>query len=295
MVEGVTRASVGVLLIGVSLTSASGCNVNRALQELAQARAVAADLLLQFTKASDAANRAVMADTDAQSVDFAREAGAAKQAVQTDVNTLKPLLEQLKFTDESHILQQFVDRFARYEAVDKKVLDLAVENTNLKAQRLSFGPAQAAADSFRQALEGITPAAARDDWHVRAVAASAIGSLRDIQVLQAPHIADPDDNAMTRLEQRMAASEPDARNALNTLAPLVNPGSRSKLSDASASLDRFVTVNKQIIGLSRRNTNVRSLALSLNEKPPLTAACEETLRTLNGALAKRGYQRGRWE
>jgi len=296
MVDDVTRVSIGVLLLaGVSLGSTIGCNVNRALEELARARAMSADLLVQFTKAADAANRAVMADTDSLSVDYAREAGTAKQAVRTDVSALRPLLETLKFTDESRLLQQFVDRFALYEALDKSILDLSVENTNLKAQRLSFGPAQAAADSFRQALQGIKSASPKDDWHVRALAASAIGSVREVQVLEGPHIADPDDSAMTRLEKQMAASEAEARTALTALTPLVDSGSRQRLSDALAALEQLMSVNTQIVGLSRRNTNVRSLALSLNEKPPLRTACEQSLRALNDALRKRGYQRGRYD
>jgi hypothetical protein len=269
--------------------------VNRALKELSEARALSADLQVQFTKAADAANRAVMADTDALSVEFAREAGTAKQTVHQDIATLEPLLGQLKFDDERRLLRQFVDQFARYEALDKNILELAVENANLKAQRLSFGPAQAAADSLLQALDGVKPASAKDEWRVRALTASAISSVREIQVLEAPHIAERDDSAMTRFEQRMASSEAEARTALKSLAPLVESGSRGRLSDASAALDRFMSVNAQLVGLSRRNTNVRSLALSLNEKRPLTDACEQTLRALNDALAKRGYQRGRWE
>jgi len=295
-VEAVARVSVGVLLLaGVSIGSTIGCKVNRALEELAQARALSADLLVQFTKAADAGNRAVMADTDSLSVDYAREASTAKQAVRTDLTTLRPLLEQLKFTDESRLLQQFVDRFALYEALDKHILELAVENTNLKAQRLSFGPAQAASESFRRALEGITPASPKDEWHVRGLAASAIGSVREVQVLQGPHIADPDDSVMTRLEDQMAASEAEARTALTALTPLVDPGSRQRLSDALAALEQLMSVNSQIVGLSRRNTNVRSLALSLKEKPPLTTACEQSLRALSDALRKRGYQHGRYD
>jgi hypothetical protein len=48
-----------------------------------------------------------------------------------------------------------------------------------------------------------------------------------------------------------------------------------------------------IIALSRRNTNVRSLALSLDEKRKLTGPCEETLRALQAALSKHGYPVGR--
>jgi hypothetical protein len=53
--------------------AATGCgDVNAALEKVSEARQLASDLLVQFTKASDAANRAVMADTDEASVAFAR-------------------------------------------------------------------------------------------------------------------------------------------------------------------------------------------------------------------------------
>jgi hypothetical protein len=111
---------------------------------------------------------------------------------------------------------------------------------------------------------------------------------------QAPHIADPDDNAMSRMEQRMGSAEAAARRTLATLATFVPTASRPQLAAASAALDQFMAVNAQIIALSRRNTNVRSLALSLNQKRPLITACEESLRALRNALAKRGYPAGRW-
>jgi hypothetical protein len=46
-------------------------------------------------------------------------------------------------------------------------------------------------------------------------------------------------------------------------------------------------LNAQILALSRRNTNVRSLALSLDEKRKLTGPCEQTLRALQTALERR--------
>ena len=178
--------------------------------------------------------------------------------------------------------------------LDRHILDLAVENTNLKAQRLSFGPAQDAATSCSNALEAVVPAGGvSDTWRVKALIATAVASVRQIQVLQAPHIADPDDRAMTGLEQRMASAEAAARAALTTLAPIVSAASRPHLAAATTALDQFIAVNAQIVALSRRNTNVRSLALSLTQKRPLIAACEETLRALQDALAKHGYPRGR--
>jgi hypothetical protein len=287
------RARFGVCywiaFLMVSLGPAVGCDVNTALDRVSQARHISADLLVQFTKAADAANRAVMADTDEASVAFAREAEQAKEKLQTDIDTLRPLLAGLNYADEGRLLQEFVNRFAEYRELDRRILDLAVENTNLKAQRLSFGPAQEAADSFRDSLRSVAPLVPADKWRVEALAATAVATVREIQVLQAPHIADADEAVMTRMEKSMATSEAAARNALKTLSSLVEPRSRARIAAATRALDRFMAVNQQIISLSRRNTNVRSLALSLNEKRKVIGECETSLHALRDALSKRGF------
>jgi hypothetical protein len=280
--------SIAVILVGV----ATGCTKPPAtvLQQLSEAQKLAADLLVQFTKAGDAANRAVMADTDEASVAFAREAEQAMQAVQRDTDALGPILRGLRYSNETHLLEEFGSRFAKYRAMDRSILELAVENTNLKAQRLSFGPAQEAADAFRDSLEAAARAAPADDTgRIEALVATAVADVREIQVLQAPHIAESDDAAMTRMEKRMATSEAAARSALKRLASLVRPAAQPQLVAATAALDRFMGLNSQIIALSRRNTNVRSLALSLGQKRMLTASCEDSLGALQDALAKRGF------
>jgi negative regulator of replication initiation len=288
-------AAVWVVLVAIALGATRCGDVNAALEQLSHARQVSADLLVQFTKAADAANRAVMADTDEASVAYAHEAEQAKQAVQRDVDALKPMLDSLNYTDETRILQEFVSRFAAYDALDRNILDLAVENTNLKAQRLSFGPAQDAADAFRDAADALAPSVPeKDAWRARALVATAVGAVREIQALQAPHIAEPEDAAMARLEKRMSASEAAARSALDTLATIVPPGSRPKLGVARTAFDQFMKVHAEILALSHRNTNVRSLALSLTQKPALVAACDDRLRALNDALGKRGFGMSRF-
>jgi negative regulator of replication initiation len=116
----------------LSLGPTIGCDVNTALDRVSQARHISADLLVQFTKAADAANRAVMADTDEASVAFAREAEQAKEKLQTDIDTLRPLLAGLNYVDEGRLLQEFVNRFAEYRELDRRILDLAVETQTSK-------------------------------------------------------------------------------------------------------------------------------------------------------------------
>jgi hypothetical protein len=49
-------------------------------------------------------------------------------------------------------------------------------------------------------------------------------------------------------------------------------------------------LNAQIVALSRRNTNVRSLALALGQKRTLTASCQQDLQALQDALAQRDFK-----
>jgi hypothetical protein len=285
-----TRNSLAVTAIILTAMAGIGCNVNGALERVSKARAVSADLLVQFAKASDAANRAVMADSDNMSSAFVREAQEATQAVLKDTDALAPILQELKFSEETSLLAEFRTRFQAYQEVDRNVLELALQQTNLKARKLSFGEAQQAADALRDALQSIASSESGDKtWHVKALTATAIASVREIQALQAPHIAESEDAAMTGLETRMARAEADARSALADLGHLIGPASRPRLAAAIAALDRLDALNAQIVELSRRNSNVRSLALSLNQKRAVTAPCEETLRALHDALAKRGF------
>src|SRR5262249_19454213 len=148
-------------------------------------------------------------------------------------------LERLRFAEEGKLLDEVAKRFAEYRKVDKDVLSLAVENTNLKAQRLSFGPVREAADELDSSLGYIIKAAPHNQLalsRVEATTRRALIDVREIQVLQDQHIAEADDAAMGRLEKEMTARQRDAREALAAL-----PASTSKtLLDAAASaLDKF--------------------------------------------------------
>jgi hypothetical protein len=260
------------------------------LQRMSQAQKLAAELQLHYTRAADATNLAVMADTDETSAEFAGQAMERSQAVEKNAAALRPLLDGLMYSDEVRLLDEFDKRFAEYRKLDRTILELSVENTNLKAQRLSFGPAQEAADAFQGSLEAIIDGArAEDAWQIRALAWRALAAVRDIQALQGRHIAEPADDAMIRLEGKMTAAEEVAKNALATLAPLLSPEAGSQMRAAQASLDSFLGLNTDLLALSRRNSNVRSLSLTLGEKRRLTAQCEDSLRALNEALAKRGF------
>ena len=272
--------------------AAAGCTngSSAVLTQQVEARRLASDVRVQFSKAADASNRAVMADTDEASSAAARDAGQATQAVEQDVEALKGILEALTYRDELRQLDTFKTRFAEYRKLDADILPLAVENTNIKAQRLSFGPARDAANAFRQSLAAAGRAiASKNTCCVEALVAKATAAVLEVQVLQARHIAESDEGAMSRMEMEMAASDAAARKALDTLKGLLPPAAGAQLAAAATALDRFNAINADLVALSRRNSNVRSLALSLGRKRTVTAECDDSLHALEDALAKHDF------
>jgi hypothetical protein len=277
---------VAAIVAVLGLTS--GCQGGRNFYaQVADSHRLAAELRIQFNQAADASNRAVMADTDEASIAFARDAERALKIVDSDVQTIMPLLRTLSFSKEIQLLEDFGKRFAQYQELDRAILTLAVENTNLKAQDLAFGPAREAADNFRNSLGAVAlRVPPKDRCRIVGLIAKAVLAVREIQILYGPHIAEPTDAAMTNMEQEMAALDANARVAVTSLTDLVPRDVRPALSIALSTLDRFKDFSRQIVALSRRNTNVRSLKLSLQTKPALTAACDESLRALQDLLTK---------
>jgi hypothetical protein len=248
------------------------------------------NLRVQFGKAADASNRAVMAVTDEASSAAAREAEQAMQAVERDIEALQRILQDLAYRDEIRGLEAFKTCFVGYRALDAEVLPLAVENTNIKAQRLSFGPARDAANDFRQSLQAAgRPIASQNADRVEALVAHATAAVLEVQVIQPRHIAESDEAAMSKMEGEMAASEAAARKTLDSLKALLPPAAGPRLAAAAAALDRFTTINAELVKLSRRNSNVRSLALSLGRKRTVTAECDDTLHALDEALSKHDF------
>jgi hypothetical protein len=167
---------------------------------------------------------------------------------------------------------------------------LAVENSNVKAQRLSFGPARKAADDFRTSVDAAVDSnAGKNTCCNVAAAARAHTAVLEIQAMHAPHIAEAEDAPMTRMEGQMTASAAVARKALADLKAMLTPAAAPQLAAAGAALDRFMAIQIEIITLSRRNSDVRSLALSLGRKRIVTAECEDQLQALEEGLAKHEF------
>ena len=258
---------------------------NTAQQLAFKARRV--DLLsrmqLALSSASEAEKSAVLAITDRDSQIFADQARAATAVVERERGEL---LKTGGTKGEKDLLAQFSQAFTELQRVDADLLSLAVKNTNIKAYGLAFGLAANQVGAMNAALSRIVAANADspEAKRVMLLAFDAEIAVLRIQTLLAPHIAEENDRKMYRMEALMAREDDRIRKDLDGLAahPLVRGD--PDLTQAASHYARFTKIRTQILALSRENTNVRSLAISLNEKRKVMLLCQATLDALRQAI-----------
>ena len=271
-----------------------GCGepLSPVLTRLMDARRLAAELQVAFSHSADAANRAVIADTDEASTAFAHEAQEQAQQVQRDLDQV----DGIGGVSAIRMRASCSRAFAKHSRIQRaRPRDLGAGSREYQPQGAApvvRGCTHGGERAARLLSDAAARVAAKDQWHASALAAKATLAVREIEVLQAPHIAASEDAVMTQLESQMAALEATARSALQELSSLGGtPELHAAADAASKSLTDFTAINAQLVALSRRNSNVRSLALSLGQKLTLTALCEGSLRALNDRLSKRDLPR----
>jgi hypothetical protein len=280
------RAGIAAGVAGV-LLAAAGCGDGRAvLTRQIEARRVASELRAAFVTANEAGARAVLADTDYASTTAAGEATKAEGVAAERLAALDALLQSLGYRTELEHLARFRTRFEEFRRLDAEILPLASENSNLKAQWLSFGEGREAAERFTAALAERRAGAADTEWQKAAARADVL----EIEALQARHIAAADEAVMTEIERQMAALAEDARSRLKRIDERRLPEDGLDPAAVSQALEGFLATNQQIVDLSRRNTNVRSLALTLGRKRVVAAECEAELRAVEETLAGHGSE-----
>jgi hypothetical protein len=239
-------------------------------------------LRLALASASEAEKSAVMAVTDESSQVFADQARAATADVERGSETLRQLLQTSGDRNERDLLAEFSKDFAEFRRIDKDLLALAVKNTNLKAYALAFGPAAQAISEMDAALDRVVAKSAATPEILLAFRART-AALR-IQTLLAPHIAEETDQKMDELESRMKQDDQEVRRDLDALAALPAFSGDADCKAAASSYSRFDELRVQILALSRENTNVRSLALSLDQKRKAMFLCQADLDALQQTI-----------
>ncbi len=230
---------------------------------------------------AEAEKGAVLAETDEASKDYAARARQELDRVAAALAECQGLTSS--GGPEPGLVADFARAFADYRAQSEEILAQAVQNTNLKAQALSFNESRQALERMERALAPLADAPAGPKAAPQAAfALRALLEAQRIQSLHAPHNEEKDDARMDELEARMAEADKRVRAALAALAPL--PGGQPSAAEALAAYEDFQKITARIKELSRQNTNVRSLALTLGRGTKLLAACDAALKAYEEKL-----------
>jgi hypothetical protein len=241
---------------------------------------------LALASASEAEKSAVLAITDRDSQTFAGQARAAAAEVEQARRELGELLKTGGTQGEKELFNQFSELFTKFQRIDNDLLDLAVKSTNIKAYSLAFGPAAAALSEMNAALSRLIASntGSPEERQVMLLAYGAeISDLR-LQTLIPPHIAEESDQKMDELEALMSKEDKQARRNLDELTALPKLKQNADLATAISSYARFGKIKTRILALSRENTNVKSLSISLNQKRKVMLLCQDTLNKLQQAI-----------
>jgi hypothetical protein len=240
-----------------------------------------------LSSASEAEKSAVMATTDQESQTLADQSRATSAVVERERDELVKLLEAGGTRDERELLSQFSQDFAECQRIDNELLGLAVQNTNLKAYALAFGPAADALVGMDGALSMILKDSATSSRpearQVMLLAAGAQSAAWRIQALLPSHISEESDQIMGELEAKMTNEDQSVRSALKELSALLG-FKNSDLETARSCYSRFSELKTRILVLSHQNTNVRSVILSLNQKRKVVQMCQDALSALEQTI-----------
>jgi succinate dehydrogenase flavin-adding protein (antitoxin of CptAB toxin-antitoxin module) len=241
---------------------------------------------LVLASASEAEKSAVLAITDQDSQTFAGHARTSAAEAEQARLELGELLKTGSTKVEKDLFNQFSELFAEFQRIDNDLLALAVKNTNIKAYSLAFGPATAALNEMNAALSRLIAlnAGSKKEKQLMFLAYGTEISGLKLQTLIPPHIAEESEQKMDELEALMAKEDKQIRRNLNELTALWNLNKKANLATAVSSYDRFNKIITQILALSRENTNIKSLAISLNQKRKVMLLCQDVLNKLQKAI-----------
>jgi hypothetical protein len=223
--------------------------------------------------------------TDEESQAFADQATAATAEVDKALEALKAPPAADAAPKEKELISKFSEAFADFRRVDRELLALAVKNTNVKAFAMAFGPAAEASKETDGALSRFLARHETSPQRTLLLAAAARAAALRLETRLAPHIAEESDQREDEMEALMANDDREVRAAFDALSAMPGLGPDPDLASARSSYSRFSELRTRILALSRENTNVRSLSISLNQKRAVTAVCQEALAALRREVA----------
>lgn len=264
-----------------ALTVLAACNAEPSLVRQTRKAHLVIAIRQSLLESVESEKSAVLATTDEESKARAQDSQRSTADINRLRGELRPLIAADGRQEEIDKLGAFDTAWGELEAVDQRLLALAVANTNLKATQLSAREGGAALNRFVDLLVDMQRTTSEPDT-LRTLSRASVAALR-VQPLLLVHIPMADAADMTRLEQQIHELSDEVDRNLAAARASGQP-SPAQLEQASQAWAEFQRVAADVLRLSRENTNVISFDVSIHEKHDKTKQCLAALTALLAAV-----------
>jgi hypothetical protein len=250
------------------------------------------EMRVNLNASVEAEKSAVLADTDAASLVYADQAMQLSAAVEDAKVEIGVLIEAEKMGREVDLFREFSVCWEKFRQIDQELLPLSVLNTNLKAYDLSFDSEQKAVKQLEESLNALINSGVSNDKSCGIVKLTlrVLTAALKIHALQSPHIAESRQEKMDEIEATIQTQDALINQSLDALSFLMPQKSKPLVEEAKVAYAEFWRINTEVMKLSRQNSNVRSLALSLGQKRNVTIQCQDALEALEKAIQSKVYK-----
>lgn len=250
------------------------------------------EMRVKLNASVEAEKSAVMADTDEASRAYADQALSLSAEVEEARGELGGLIEAEKMGRDVDLFREFSTCWERFRQIDQELLSLSVLNTNLKASELSFDSARNAIKHLEKSLDDLINSDVANDksCKIERLSHRVLTAALRIHALQSPHIAESRPEKMDEIETTIQTQDALINQSLDALSFLMNPKSKPLVEAAKAAYAEFWRINTEVMKLSRQNTNVLSLAMSLGQKRKVTVLCQDVLAALEKSIQSKVYK-----
>jgi hypothetical protein len=278
-----------LVVVSLLLVDYYGVNFNPFETQFKKAELLS-EMKIHLLEAVEAEKNAVLVITDAASEDFATQARQAADQVENSRKEIESSIFRDKFPRETEMMNEFNACWTQYRKLDETILGLAVQNTNIKAQKISATQCAHEMERFEESLNRLIQRnmpGGRCNQPAMLSYEALTASLK-IFALHKPHIEEPEDRVMDQIEQRIESYDASARKALESLHHLATLNDDEDLRAAETAYARFMDLTGEVLKLSRMNTDIKSAELSLGKKRFIAAQCQEILTSLQQTVHARG-------
>jgi hypothetical protein len=245
---------------------------------------------IHLLEATEAEKNAVLAITDEASATFAAKARQATDHVESSRKEFDAIIHQENFPPETNKINEFNVCWSQYKKLDETILGLAVQNTNIKAQRISAAQGIQILEEFEGHLKNLIHRNSHGNQcnNISMLSYEALTASLKVFALHKPHIEAADDQEMDKIEQSIKSYDESASKAMGAIQTISGLADDKDLKAAETVYQQFMKMTGEVLQLSRMNTNIKSAELSLGKMRLISSQCQEILDNLQKEVHVQG-------